>query len=119
MADDWNPPDYEDVPELDVADVDRLHATLDELSERSVLGDAGACALFQRMSPVEETNEIILKELKLFTLSNNELGEASVAALAGAIGGGALRGCKKLALDGNPASKATVKAVGKALKKNK
>ena len=42
MADDWNPPDYEDVPELDVADVDRLHATLDELSERSVLGDAGA-----------------------------------------------------------------------------
>ena len=46
MADDWNPPDYEDVPELDVADVDRLHATLDELSERSVLGDAGACALF-------------------------------------------------------------------------
>ena len=34
------------------------------------------------------------------------------------LAGGALKGCKKVVLDGNPASKATVKAVKKALKKS-
>lgn len=86
--------------------------------DNNEIGDIGASALFQRMSPDGES-EVILRELKTLSLSNNALGDASVTALSGAIGGGALRGCKKVALDGNPASKATVKAVKKALKKNK
>lgn len=84
--------------------------------DNNEIGDAGASALFQRMSPTEDS-EVILKELKTFMLSNNELNDGSVLALSGAVTGGALRGCKKVALDGNPASKATVKAVKKALKK--
>jgi len=86
--------------------------------DNNEIGDAGASALFQRMSPNEES-EVILSELKEFRLSNNELNDPSVLALSGAVMGGALRGCKKVLLDGNPASKATVKGVKKALKKNK
>ena len=86
--------------------------------DNNEIGDAGASALFQRMSP-DEDDEVILQELKTLTLSNNDLNDASVTALSGAVLGGALRGCKKVALDGNPASKATVKSVKKALKKSK
>ena len=59
----------------------------------------------------------MLKELKQLTLSNNEIGDDSVIALAGAVANGAVRGCKKILLDGNPASKVVIKNVGKALKK--
>ena len=62
-------------------------------------------------------NPDVLSNLKTFTLSNNEINDASVTAISGAIAGGALRGCKKVDLVGNPASKATVKLVKKALKK--
>ena len=75
-----------------------------------------ASALFQRMSP-NENGEVILRELKTLLLSNNDCNDASLLALSGAIAGGALKGCKKVALDGNPASKATQTAVKKALKK--
>jgi hypothetical protein len=93
--------------------------------DNNEIGDAGASALFQRMSPNDDPDlsrgehQVILHELKTLTLSNNELNDASVTALSGAVVGGALRGCKKVALDGNPASKAAVKAVKKALKKKK
>jgi len=93
--------------------------TLEMLAlDNNEIGDAGASALFQRMSPNEDS-EVILHELKTLSLSNNVLNDASVTALSGAVIGGALRGCKKVALDGNPASKATVKAVKKALKKKR
>ena len=91
--------------------------TLEELHlDNNEIGDPGASALFQRMSP-NENGEVILTELKTLSLSNNALNDASVTALAGAIAGGALRGCKKVILDGNPVTKATAKTVKKALKK--
>jgi hypothetical protein len=92
-------------------------ASLEMLTlDNNAIGDAGASALFQRMSP-NEFDEVILHELKQLSLANNELNDDSVLALSGAVMGGALRGCKKVILDGNPATKATVKGVKKALKK--
>ena len=85
--------------------------------DNNEIGDAGASALFQRMGPGEGDVVESLPELKTFTLANNEISDSSVTALAGAIMGGALRGCKKIDLVGNPSSKATVKTVKKALKK--
>ena len=97
-------------------------ATLELLAlDNNEIGDAGASALFQRMANEELSqasgNPDVLSNLKTFTLSNNEINDASVTAISGAIAGGALRGCKKVDLVGNPASKATVKLVKKALKK--
>ena len=74
------------------------------------MAPASKVALRLRES-VQRVGEVVLSELKSLTLSNNDLNDASITALSGAVGGGALRGCKKVALDGNPASKATVKAV--------
>ena len=85
--------------------------------DNNLIGDSGASALFQRMSPNEE-GQLVLHELKTLQLNNNELSDAAITALSGAVAGGALKGCKKVVLDGNPASKATVKAVKKALKKS-
>ena len=85
--------------------------------DNNAIGDAGASSLFQRMSLSADADAPILHGLKTLTLSNNEINDASVVALSGAVAGGALRACKKLALDGNPASKNSVKGVKKALKK--
>lgn len=85
--------------------------------DNNEIGDSGASALFQRM--IGNEDDPILTQLKQFTLANNEMNDASVAAISGAITSGALKGCKKIDLVGNPASKATVKMVKKALKKKR
>ena len=97
-------------------------STLELLAlDNNEIGDAGASALFQRMSPNDPDSGggggDILLGLKNMTLANNEINDNAITAISGAIAGGALRGCKKVDLVGNPASKATVKLVKKALKK--
>ena len=90
--------------------------------DNNEIGDAGASSLFQCLSPTDGSTETggqrPLSELKTFTLANNSISDSSIAALAGAITVGALKGCK-VNLDGNPATKVSRKAVKKALKKCK
>jgi len=85
--------------------------------DNNVIGDAGAWALFRRMSPDEHTDASPLHSIRGLTLANNELSDASVMGLTGTLS--ALRACKRLDLEGNAATKATLSSVKKALKKAK
>ena len=61
-----------------------------------------------------------LPRLQTLALSHNELSDASVLGLLGAlIAGSALLGIVKVELEGNPITQATLKAMAKALKKAK
>ena len=119
-------------------------ASLESLAlDHNAIGDAGGAALFRAATlgercgePLEQPHEVQastpkdvntapcrahgLPRLQTLALSHNELSDASVLGLLGAlIAGSALLGIVKVDLEGNPITQATLKAMAKALKKAK